>query len=47
MAQLLSRKGDHGGALQSIEKVMILMDSWEPTISIRKEVEQFNEVLIR
>lgn len=45
MAQLLSRKGNDAKALQSIEKAIILIDSWEPTISIRKEVEQLNEVM--
>jgi LuxR family transcriptional regulator, glucitol operon activator len=45
MAQLLSRKEDHAKAVQSIQKAINLIDSWEPTISIRKEVELFNELL--
>lgn len=45
MAQLLSRKGDHAKALQSIEKAINLIDSWEPTISIRKEVERFSKLI--
>ncbi|MBV6738207.1 tetratricopeptide repeat protein [Priestia megaterium] len=45
MAQLLLRKGEHIEALRSNQKAINLIDSWGPTISIRKEVEEFNEVI--
>jgi LuxR family transcriptional regulator, glucitol operon activator len=45
MAQLLSRKGDYTKALKSNLKAINLIDSWEPTISIRKEVEQLNKLI--
>jgi LuxR family glucitol operon transcriptional activator len=32
-------------ALQSSQKAINLIDSWGPTISIRKEVEEFNDVI--
>ncbi|QSX23340.1 NB-ARC domain-containing protein [Priestia megaterium] len=47
MAQLLLRKGAHIKAFQSSEKAINLINSWEPTISIRKEVEEFNDVIKR
>ena len=45
MAQMFSKKGDNEKALQSNQIAINLIDSWEPTISIRKEVEQFNDVI--
>jgi LuxR family transcriptional regulator, glucitol operon activator len=45
MAQLLLRKGDRIEALRSNQKAINLIDSWGPTISIRKEVEEFNEII--
>ncbi|MFP5110290.1 NB-ARC domain-containing protein [Neobacillus sp. C211] len=45
MAQMFSKKGDNEKALQSNQIAITLIDSWEPTISIRKEVEQFNDVI--
>lgn len=45
IAQLLSRKGDYTKALKSNQKAINLIDSWEPTISIRKEVEQLNKLI--
>jgi LuxR family glucitol operon transcriptional activator len=45
MAQLLLRKGENIEALQSNQEAINLIDSWGPTISIRKEVEEFNEVI--
>ncbi|MGF6952802.1 LuxR family glucitol operon transcriptional activator [Neobacillus sp. B4I6] len=45
MAQMFSQKGDNEKALQSNQIAINLIDSWEPTISIRIEVEQFNDVI--
>lgn len=45
MAQLFSCKGDHIKALKSNQKATNLIDSWEPTISIRREVERFNTLI--
>ncbi|MCY8514633.1 tetratricopeptide repeat protein [Bacillus atrophaeus] len=45
MAQLLFRKGDYPKALQSNQKAISLIDSWEPAISIREEVEQLDVVI--
>ncbi|MGG1229810.1 NB-ARC domain-containing protein [Bacillus halotolerans] len=40
MAQLLHRKGDHAEAMESNQKAIRLIDSWEPAIGIRGEVEE-------
>jgi LuxR family glucitol operon transcriptional activator len=45
MAQLLLRNGENMEALQSSQEAINLIDSWGPTISIRKEVEEFNDVI--
>ncbi|WP_338787784.1 NB-ARC domain-containing protein [Metabacillus sp. FJAT-53654] len=45
IALLLSRKGDYTKAQKSNQKAINLIDSWEPTISIRKEVELLNEFI--
>jgi LuxR family glucitol operon transcriptional activator len=45
IALLLSRIGDYTKALKSNQKAINLIDSWEPTISIRKEVEQLNKLI--
>lgn len=45
MAQLLYRKGDHAEAMESNQKAIRLIDSWEPAIGIRGEVEQLDIVI--
>jgi LuxR family glucitol operon transcriptional activator len=45
MAQLFARKGELINALQSNQKSLNLIDSWGQTISIREEVEIFNELI--
>ncbi len=42
MAQLLCRKGEKTQALESNQKAIRLIDSWEPEIGIRGEVEQMD-----
>ncbi|MFC7395486.1 NB-ARC domain-containing protein [Scopulibacillus cellulosilyticus] len=44
-AQLSAGTGDYAEALRLNKKALAIIDSWEQTISIRNEVEQFNEVL--
>jgi LuxR family glucitol operon transcriptional activator len=45
MAQLLATKGDHIAALEFNQKALILIDSWEQSMELRTEIEQFNEQL--
>ncbi|KSW01621.1 transcriptional regulator [Bacillus velezensis] len=45
MAQLLYRKGEKTKAMESNQKAIRLIDSWEPGIGIRGEVEQLRMVL--
>lgn len=40
MAQLLYRKGEKTKAVESNQKAIRLIDSWEPAIGIRGEVER-------
>lgn len=42
MAQLLYRKGEKPKAIESNQKAIRLIDSWEPGIGIRGEVEQMD-----
>ncbi|MFZ7753465.1 transcriptional regulator, partial [Bacillus velezensis] len=44
MAQLLYRKGEKTKAMESNQKAIRLIDSWEPGIGIRGEVEQLEEM---
>lgn len=46
MALLLYRTGEHTKAMESNQKAIRLIDSWEPAIGIRKEVERL-EIVIR
>ncbi|MEC0586419.1 NB-ARC domain-containing protein [Bacillus spizizenii] len=45
MAQLLYRKGEKTKAMDSNQKAIRLIDSWEPAIGIRGEVEQLAMVI--
>ncbi|QBG55011.1 transcriptional regulator [Bacillus amyloliquefaciens] len=45
MAQLLYRKGEKTKAIQSNQKAILLIDSWEPAIGIRGEVEELAMVI--
>ena len=45
MAQLLYRKGENKKAMESNQKAIRLIDSWEPGIGIRGEVEQLRMML--
>ncbi|MFJ1447820.1 NB-ARC domain-containing protein [Bacillus halotolerans] len=45
MAQLLYRKGDHAEAMESNQKAIRLIDSWEPAIGIRGDVEELAMVI--
>ncbi|MCY9409337.1 transcriptional regulator, partial [Bacillus inaquosorum] len=44
MAQLLNRKGEKTKAMEFNQKAIRLIDSWEPAIGIRDEVEQLARV---
>lgn len=39
MAQLLNRKGEKTKAMEANQRAIRLIDSWEPAIGIRREVE--------
>ncbi|WP_412056251.1 hypothetical protein, partial [Bacillus inaquosorum] len=39
------RKGEETKAMESNQKAIRLIDSWEPAIGIRGEVERLNEVI--
>ncbi|MCC2930218.1 tetratricopeptide repeat protein [Bacillus sp. LBG-1-113] len=45
MAQLLNRKGEKTKAMEANQKAIRLIDSWEPAIGIRGEVEQLAMVI--
>ncbi|MFO3790964.1 tetratricopeptide repeat protein [Bacillus mojavensis] len=45
MAQLLYRKGEKTKAMEANQKALRLIDSWEPAIGIRGEVEQLAMVI--
>ncbi|XBP84067.1 NB-ARC domain-containing protein [Bacillus velezensis] len=45
MALLLFRKGEHTKAMEFNQKAILLIDSWEPAIGIRGEVEQLGKAL--
>lgn len=45
MAQLLYRKGEKTKAVESNQKAIRLIDSWEPAIGIRGEVEELAMVI--
>lgn len=45
MAQLLNRKGEKTKAIEAIQSVIRLIDSWEPAIGIRGEVEELGRVV--
>ncbi|MEC1679619.1 NB-ARC domain-containing protein [Bacillus mojavensis] len=45
MAQLLYRKGDHAEAMESNQKAIRLIGSWEPAIGIRGKVEELAMVI--
>ncbi|MCY9092633.1 NB-ARC domain-containing protein [Bacillus mojavensis] len=45
MAQLLHRKGEKTKAMEANQKAIRLIDSWEPAIGIRGEVEQLARVI--
>ncbi|MCY8914496.1 tetratricopeptide repeat protein [Bacillus atrophaeus] len=45
MAQLLYRKGEKTKAMDSNQKAIRLIDSWEPAIGIRGEVERLDMVI--
>ncbi|WP_445430131.1 NB-ARC domain-containing protein [Bacillus atrophaeus] len=45
MALLLFRKGEHTKAMEFNQKAILLIDSWEPAIGIRGEVEQLGKTL--
>ncbi|MGV4321620.1 tetratricopeptide repeat protein [Bacillus mojavensis] len=45
MAQLLNRKGEKTKAMEANQKAIRLIDSWEPAIGIRGEVEELEMVL--
>ncbi|WP_286058963.1 NB-ARC domain-containing protein [Bacillus mojavensis] len=45
MAQLLHRKGEKMKAMEANQKAIRLIDSWEPAIGIRGEVEQLAMVI--
>lgn len=47
MAQLLNRKGEKTKAMEANQRAIRLIDSWEPAIGIRGEVEQFHKVIVR
>lgn len=45
MAQLLYSKGEKTKAIEAIQSVIRLIDSWEPAIGMRGEVEELAMVL--
>ncbi|MEC1646339.1 tetratricopeptide repeat protein [Bacillus halotolerans] len=45
MAQLLYRKGEKTKAMEANQKAIRLIDSWEPAIGIRGEVEELGRVI--
>ncbi|MCI4060712.1 hypothetical protein MMK25_35065, partial [Bacillus cereus] len=45
MAQLLYRKGEKTKASEANQRAIRLIDSWEPAINIRREVEELEMVI--